>query len=308
MSPTRRDFMCKALGTACAGVANGFTHAAAKPDLALKFLLGSCLYGYMDLGTILPQAALTGAGAIDIWPKVHGSQREQLEDMGEERFAALIKRHNVSLGCITQYKLGPFNLQDEMRLAARLGCKTIVTGGKGPKGLRGDELKKAVIAFIEALKPTLDTAAATGITVAIENHGNNLIDSPDALKWLVELRPSKHLGVALAPYHLPQDEKMLADLIRALGNDGLSVFYAWQHGKGCMTRMPKDDELLQMPGRGTLNFKPLLVALREIDYDGWTEIFMHATPRGVPILETPKDVTAEINRARAYLEKYIKYR
>lgn len=305
MSLTRRAFMCKALGTACAGAASGFTHAAAKPDFALKYLLGSCLYGYMDLGTIMPQVALTGSGAIDIWPKVHGSQREQLEDMGEERFAALLKRHNVALGCITQYKLGPFNLQDEMRLAARLGCKTMVTGGKGPKGLIGQELKKAVRDFIEALKPTLDTAGETGITVAIENHGNNLIDSPDALKWLVELRPSKHLGVALAPYHLPQDEKMLADLIRALGNHGLTVFYAWQHGKGCMTKMPKEDELQQMPGRGPLDFTPLLAALREIGYTGWTEIFMHATPRGVPILETPKEITAEINLARTYLERCI---
>jgi sugar phosphate isomerase/epimerase len=193
-----------------------------------------------------------------------------------------------------------------MRLAARLGCKTIVTGGKGPKGLSGEDLKKAVRDFIDALKPTLDTAAETGITVAIENHGNNLIDSPDALKWLVEFRPSKHLAVALAPYHLPQDEQMLADLIRALGNDGLAVFYAWQHGKGCMTKMPKEDELQQMPGRGPLDFRPLLAALREIRYAGWTEIFMHATPRGVPILETPKEITAEINRARDYLEQRLR--
>jgi len=64
------------------------------------------MYGYTDLGTILPEVAKTGASAIDIWPKVHGSQREQLDDMGEERFAALLTRHHVALGCVTQYKLG----------------------------------------------------------------------------------------------------------------------------------------------------------------------------------------------------------
>jgi len=306
MSVTRRDFLSSAAAASCGLLAAGAPRASAaeKPGFSLKYLLGSCMYGYMDVATIVPEVAKAGAAALDIWPKVHGSQREQLAEMGEERFSALLKQHDVRLGCITQYKLGPFNLQDEMRMAARLGCHTMVTGGDGPKGLTGDALKAAVKAFVERLKPTLDVAAETGVTVAIENHGNNLIESPDSLKWLVEFRPSKQLGVALAPYHLPQEEKALADLIRSLG-DGLAVFYAWQHGEGCMTKMPKEKELLQMPGRGALDFKPLLAALRDIAFNGWAEIFMHPTPRGVPILDTAEAVTAEINRSRAYLDKCL---
>jgi len=303
MSLTRRAFLSSVAGASGTLLAAGVAPvtAAAKPSFGLKYLVGSCMYGYMELARIVPEVAQTGASALDIWPKVHGNQREQLADMGEERFAALLKQHGTQLGCITQYKLGPFNLQDELRLAARLGCRTMVTGGAGPKGLTGDALKAAVKEFIEKLKPQLEVAGEAGITIAIENHGNNLIESADALKWLVELRPSKLLGVALAPYHLPQDAKRLADLIRALG-DGLTVFYAWQHGEGCMTKMPKEKELLQMPGRGPLDFTPLLAALRDIRYSGWTEIFMHPTPRGVAILDTAEAVTAEINRARAYLD------
>jgi sugar phosphate isomerase/epimerase len=56
-----------------------------------------------------------------------------------------------------------------------------------------------------------------------------------------------------------------------------------------------------MPGRGPLDFGPLLQALRDIRYQGWTEIFMHPVPRGIPILETAAQVTAEINRSREYL-------
>jgi sugar phosphate isomerase/epimerase len=277
---------------------------AAVPAFSPKYILGSCLYGYMDVATIVPEVAKIGASAIDIWPKVHGNQREQLDEMGEAKFAELLKQHNVKLGCITQYKLGPFKLQDEMRLASRFGCQTMVTGGEGPKGLAGDDLKKAVREFVEKLKPHLEVAAQLGITIAIENHAKNIIESPDSLKWLVEFRPSRHLGVALAPYHLPQDEKLLADLIRSLG-DGIAVFYAWQHGDGCMTKLPKEQELKQMPGRGTLDFKPLLAALRDINYRGWTEIFMHPVPRGVPILDTASAVTAEINLARGYLARCL---
>ncbi len=258
------------------------------------------MYGYQALAEILPEVRKTGATAIDIWPKVHGNQREQLDDLGEEKFAAMLTEHDVSLGCITQYKLGPFGLQDEMRLAQRLGCKTIVTGGKGPVGLKGAELKSAVGKFIEQMKPHLATAERTGVTVAIENHANNLIDSPDSMKWLAELAPNKHLAVAFAPYHLPQDELLLSELIRDLGNS-IAVFYAWQHGMGCMKKLPKQQELLQMPGRGELDFSPLLKALADIRFAGWTEIFMHPVPRGIPILETTEEVTAEINRARQYL-------
>ncbi len=307
MRATRRTFLSSAAAASCGFLAARAESAvaAAKPELRFKFMLGSCMYGYMDLAAILPEVHATGAVALDIWPKVHGNQREQLDELGEERFALLLKRHGVPLGCITQYKLGPFNLQDEMRLAKRLGCSTLVTGAVGPRDLTGEALKAAVKAFTEQMKPHLEVAAETGVTIAIENHGKNLIESSDSLKWLAEFRPSNHLGVALAPYHLPQDTRLLADLIRSLG-DSLSVFYAWEHGMGCMTKMPKEEELKQMPGRGTLDFTPLLAALRDIRYAGWTEIFMHPTPRGEPILPSPEAITAEINRSRAYLEKCLK--
>ena len=302
---SRRRFAATGLGAASAAWLARWSAAADRREWQPRYLLASCMYGYADLGTILPEVAKTGAAAIDLWPKVHGNQREQLEAMGEQRFAALLRQHGVSLGCLTQYKLGPFALRNEMRLAQRLGCSTIVTGARGPKGLKGAELKRAVGDFLEQMKPHLETAAETGVTVAIENHGSNLIESPDSLKWLAELRPSEHLAVALAPYHLPQDPDLLAQLIRDLG-DSIAVFYAWQHGMGCMRKLPKAQELLQMPGRGQLDFGPLVDALAEIDYTGWTEIFMHPVPRGVPILESPSAVTAEINRARRYLNDVAK--
>ena len=270
----------------------------------LKYLVASCLYGYSDIASILPELLKLDASAIDVWPKVHGNQREQLEELGEENFANLLQKHHVSLGCITQYKLGPLGLQDEMRLAKRFGCKTIVTGAIGPKDVQGVELKKAVATFVEQMKPHLAIAEETGVTIAIENHSNSLINSPDSLRYLFDLRPSKHLAIAFAPYHLPQDEKLLASLMQDV-MPALEVFYAWQHGEGCMTQMPKAQELLQMPGRGKLDFGPLLHVLKANRFQGWTSIFMHPFPRGVPILEKTADVTAEINRSRHYLEDLL---
>lgn len=265
-----------------------------------KYMLASCMYGTMLLEVILPEVRKVGASAIDIWPKVHANQREQLDEIGEEKFAAMLQQHGLSLGCLTQYPLGPFGLQEEMHLAQRLGCHTIVTGGAGPKDLKGPDLKAAVKDFVEKMKPHLAVAEETQVTIAIENHGNNLIDSPDSLKWLAEMASSERLKIALAPYHLPQDERQLAQLIQDLGPK-TEVFYAWQHGMGCMTKLPKEQELLQMPGRGQLDFQPLWDALAAVKFSGWTEIFMHPVPRGIPIHETVQEVTDEINQARRYL-------
>ena len=301
---TRRHLLQSTAAALASTASAGFVQAAKAEDFRLNYMLGSCMYGYLYLGEILPEVKKVGANALDIWPKTHGNQREQLADLGEELFSSMLKKHDVTLGCITQYKLGPFGLQDEMRLAQRLGCKTIVTGGKGPKGLRGTELKSAMRKFLEQMKPHLAVAEETGVTIAIENHGNNLVDSPDSLRYLTELRPSKNIGIALAPYHLPQDTGLLNTLIHDL-SDSLAVFYAWQHGDGCMKKLPKEQELNQLPGRGPLNFAPLLKALKDVNYSGWTEIFMHPVPRGIPILETAQQVTAEINKSRAYLENLL---
>jgi sugar phosphate isomerase/epimerase len=304
----RRRFSRYVLGTAAASTLSTFVTDrplfADEQTFKFRYIVGSSMYGYTDVAEIMPEVPKVGARALDIWPKVHGNQREQLDELGEEKFAALLKQHDITLGCITQYALGPFGIQAEMRLAKRFGCPTIVCGGKGPVGLKGAELKAAVGRFVEQMKPHLAIAEETGVTIAIENHGNNLIDSPDSLKWLVELRSSEHLAVALAPYHLPQDEKLIGDLIRTLG-DGIVMFYAWQHGMGCHEKLPKEQELLQMPGRGDLDFVPLVAALRDINYRGWTEIFMHPVPRGLPILESTPGVTAEINRSRDYLTQCL---
>jgi len=150
------------------------------------------------------------------------------------------------------------------------------------------------------MKPHVAVAEEHGVTIGIENHAGALLHTPDSLRYLAELSGSPNLGIAMAAYHLPQDEQLLARLIEDLGPK-LVHFYAWQYGQGCMKKLPKAQELEQMPGRGKLDFRPLLKALKKIEYGGLTEIFMHPVPRGIPILPTAEEVTAEINRARAYL-------
>ena len=268
----------------------------------LNYILALCMYGTLPLAEIVPEVKKIGSDRIDIWPRVHGDQREQVESMGNDAFAELLATHGVGLGISTRFDLGPFGLEEEMAFAQEFGASLIVTGSQGPKDLTGEELRAAVADFAEGLKPHIAAAEKHGITISIENHSSALIESPDSMRWLIEFTDSPHLGIALAPYHLPDNAQLVAQLIEDLGQ-GLALFYAWQHGMGCHEKLPKEQELMQMPGRGDLDFAPILSALKKTAFSGWTEIFMHPVPRGIPILDTAADVTDEINRARHYLDQ-----
>ena len=301
---TRREFTASLCGAA--GLAVCHQPAVAAEDFKLRYILNSAMYGYTKVEEILPEVARAGAEAIDIWPKVHGNQREQIEEMGQERFVELLKEHLVRLGTVTCYKQGPFAMQDEMKFASAVGGRgvVLVTGAKGPQNVTGEALKEALQTFVKLLTPHAEAAAQLGCVNAIENHGNSLVNSPDSIRWFAEMARWEHVGVALATHHLPQDGALIGKLAEDLGPK-VKFFYAQQHGLGFREKLPLEEELLQMPGRGKLDFQPIVKALQKMNYQGFTEIFMHPTPRGRPILEKTADITAEINRSRKYLNECL---
>ncbi len=66
------------------------------------------MYGTTALSEVLPEIRKTGSSFIDIWPRPHANHREQITMMGLEAFEQLLSEHEVKLGVLTQYKLGPF--------------------------------------------------------------------------------------------------------------------------------------------------------------------------------------------------------
>ncbi|MFM8407085.1 MAG: sugar phosphate isomerase/epimerase family protein [Pirellulaceae bacterium] len=273
-------------------------------DWTPRWLLASSLYGTLPLETVLAQAATCGAQAIDIWPKIHADHREQWDAMGDEAFSKMLARFNVSLGCITQFPPGPFGQDSECHVAKKHHCPLIVTGSPAQKGLEGQALKQAVTEFVDQLKPHLHVANECGVTIAIENHAQQLVSTWDAIRWLRDAAPTDNVGIAMAPYHLPQDPATLASWIQELG-PFLKLFYAWQHGRGAMQALPKEQQLEQLPSRGPLDFRPIMQALAAMQFPGWIEIFMHPFPRGIPILESAELVTEEWMKQKKFLTELI---
>ena len=286
--------------------------AAAAPRLValepfeLRYVLSSALYGEMPLDTILPEVAKAGCEAIDIWCKVHGNQREQIEKMGDEAFDVLLREHKVWVGVSTRYPLGPFGLQDEMAWVKKFGGKMVLSGSTGPKDPEGAAAKEAVKKFIEEMKPHVAKAEELGITIAIENHVGQAVYHPDSLRYFAEFNRSANLGIAFAPHHLFRWLDQIPQLIRDLGAKQIPFMYFQEHSEGMMKKTSKEIEMQQLPGfGGALDYRSVVKALRDIRYTGYVEIFMHPTPRGIPILPTAAEITAAINKSRAYVEKCL---
>jgi len=303
MKANRRAFLQT---LAAASLAPALPAIAAARPFKLQYLLSSALYGDMKLAQVLPEVKPAGCVGLDLWGKQHATHREEVDAMGVDAFEALLKKHDVRLICSTRYPLGPFGLQPEMPLVKRLGGSLIVCASKGPKDVTGAAAKAGIKEFLELMKPHADKAAEHGITLAIENHAAALLYTPDSIRYWAELNTHPALGVAFAPHHLHEHVAEMPKLIRELGSRNLPFVYFQEYGIGSKQTVAKEIELQQLPGFGTLDYKPVVRALREVGFKGYVEIFMHPTPRGIPILPTVPEVTAAINMSRAYVEKCLK--
>jgi len=295
---TRRQFITAA---ASAALLTALPTTANSGNFKLNYILASSMYGRMPLADILPEVRNTGAEWIDIWCEQHANHREQIEDMGHGSFQKLLQAHQAKVGVYTCYNPGLLKSEQWMRTVRKFGGSMIVSGAGGPKGLAGAELKSGIKAFAEKAKPAIDLAGELGVQIALENHVGGLLSSLDSLPMMMDAIAEMHVGIAFAPYHLPQDSAALAKVIRTLGGR-IKYFYAWEHGNGSSKPLPMVLQMKQMPGYGQMDFFPLLAALKEIRYTGWTSVFMHPVPRGAPILPRPSEITAAINRSRDYLQ------
>ena len=301
-----RRTACKAL--AISALAPQLISCSKKP-FKLRYVLSSAMYGEMALADILPEIPKTGSESLDIWRKVHANHREQISEMGDESARALLRKHKAKISISTCYPLGPLGLQEEMDWLKGMGGSIIVTGsGRHPdQEPSGEAAKVQVQTFLEKMKPHVAKAEETGITIAVENHDKQLLYHPDSLRYFAEFNKSPNLGVAFALHHLHKYVSEIPALIRDLGNEQIPFIYFQEHSAGIREKQPKEIEMQQMPGfGGGLDYRPVVAALRDIEYRGLVEIFMHPVPRGIPILPTIPEITGAINQSRTYIENCLK--
>ncbi len=309
-TPTRRAFLRLSAGAATALVTSaGAVRAQAGAGAApfrLRQVLSTNQYGTLPIQDIVPEAQRAGYVGLDVWAGRWGNQREQIDYLGHEKFAALLRQHDVTVSCYTCMDPGFARCEPHLRAMLKFGGNQIVAGFPGVPGgkdLRGDALRQGIRGSLEKLKPIIGVAGELGVQLAIENHLNGLLETPDGVRVLAEEIRDAHVGIAFAPFHLPQDATLLGKLVDDVAPK-IFYYYAWQFGDGSGDLAPSKQKR-QLPGVGPLDFKPMLAALKRHRFSGYTSVFMHPTPRGAPLASTVKDVTAELGKARAFLDKEL---
>jgi sugar phosphate isomerase/epimerase len=280
----RRRFLTLAGAFAASCRLKGVT-AASDPDPAggpWPLRLSTSSIHFMELPLEQACGKIRGLGfeAIDIWSAHEGCPHldDAASRLGPEGLKRLLTRHQLKLFAFSVYAGGYARYAE---LLGNVGGGVAVQGSAPP--CPPGELSARMRQFIEDLKPLIELAEKHNSFLAIENHGNALLDSLDSFKAFVEINTSARLGIALAPYHLQAARISVPEAIRICGRQ-LLFFYAWQN----------QPDSGQLPGIGPTDMTPWMQALAQVRYRGYVNPFMHGHP-GTEIMAT------NLATARKYL-------
>ena len=282
----RRGFLkVIGIGTAAGVVAPVLSawgqETAANEKWRMRLSTSSIHFVQLSIEQACERIAKLGFEAVDIWSAYEGCPH--LDDvanrLGPEGLKKLLAKHKLKLFAFSVYSGGYARYAE---LLGKAGGGVAIQGSAGP--CKPEELSAKMGQFIKSLNPLVELAEKYNSYLAIENHGQSLLDSLDSLKAFVDINKSLRLGIALAPYHLQAMQGSVPEAIRICGKQ-LFFFYAWQQYPGSK----------QLPGVGPTDMTMWIQALADIRYCGYVNPFMHGHPG-------PDVMAADLAKSRDYLK------
>lgn len=277
---SRRDFL---RGSAAAAALTGLgagRAGAAEETSAFRFSTSTIMYHDSPFEVAVEEIAKTGCRAVDLWEAGAGYPTNHMQWVEKNRPARLrefVESFGLKLWSFSIYWSRGNKRLERLEWLAEAGGEVAVLGG-------GAGHDQPVAAGVDALRPLVERAEQLGLRVAGENHGGSSLNSIASMREFAALAESPALGIALAPYHVMGAGEPVPEAIEAIGGK-LFFFYAWQRAPG----------MAELPGDGTLDFVPVLRALRKTDYQGYVNIFTHT--------HVPRDeMTRGVIQSREYLE------
>jgi len=179
--------------------------------------------------------------------------------------------------------------------AAAAGAATIIVAPSAvmktaPLAPHADEWKWA----IESIREGGEYAASVGVDVSLEPWNRYETYFLNRLDQAIELWRETGLengGVMGDTFHMNIEEASIADALRA--------------AKGLLNHVHLADSNRAVAGRGHTDFKPILQALLDIDYDGYLSFEVMAPsgdPMGIPDGAGPESFDADTKQAIEYLK------
>ncbi len=278
MGLTRREFVA---GTGGWLGATSFARGA-QDRWTMRLSTSTIMFTALPVEQACERIASLGFEAVDIWSAHAGCPHldDVLQRLGGEKLKDLLGKLKLRLFAFSVYR-GGYRKYAELLGQADGGVAVRGSAGK----CQPEELTARMKAFFEGLKPDAELLEKHHSTLAIENHGNALLDSVDSFKAFVDLNPFPRVGIALAPYHLQSLKDSVEEAIAVAGKQ-LLFFYAWQKASGTG----------QLPGHGPTDFTPWIAALAKAGYAGCVNPFMHHEPE-------PEAMAAALEKSRDYLKE-----
>jgi sugar phosphate isomerase/epimerase len=277
---SRRTFLAR---SAVAALAAGGLARASAGRWTMRLSGSSINFSKLPVEAACERIAALGFEGIDIWSAHAGCPH--LDDvqkrLGAEGLKELLARNHLALNAFSVYAGG---YERYAELLGKVGGGVAITGSAA--ACEPKDLTLRMKAFLESLRPQAEAAEKYNSLLALENHGNSLLDSVDSLKAFSELNRSPRLGLALAPFHIQARGESVPEAIAAAGPN-LLFFYAWQFDKAMSTR--------QLPGVGPADCVPWIAALARVNYRGYVNPFFHDEP-------PPDQAFAALARSRDYLK------
>ncbi|MFQ6132930.1 MAG: sugar phosphate isomerase/epimerase family protein [Armatimonadota bacterium] len=279
---TRRAFLrSAAVGGAMASLASAKVPAQeAEEEPAFRFGMSTCMYHNSPLEVAIEEIAKTGCEAVDVWEERAATRVNHMawvEQNGPDKLRELVEDAGLKLWAFSIYRTAGDKRLERLEWLKEAGGEVAVLGGGARRG-------QPVQAGIDALAPLVERAEELGLKIAGENHGGTSLNTIASMREFVSLAKSPALGMALAPYHVMGAGEPVPEAVQAVG-EKLFFFYAWQRAPG----------MRELPGDNTLDFLPVLRALRQVNYPGYVNIFTHAS--------APKEeMTQAVIASREYLE------
>lgn len=285
----RRQFLRGTAAVLALSGLSGRAIAEPVPPWRMRLAFTSVMLAGLPIEEVCERAAKLGFEAIDIWCPFDKCTHlaDVVARLGPDGLKELLARHKLALASFTTYrtKMEAVGFPAYADFIGRFGGGVVVRESQYIQ-IKPGELTTAMRRFFEELKPQIEKAAETKVRLAIENHGDALLNTPDSFKAFVDLNPApQHVGLGIAPYHLQDIKASVEEVIRTAGSQ-LLFFYAWQSAAG----------MSQLPGHGPADFTPWLKVLAEVNYQGFVNPFMHGHP-------TPEDLSTGIGKACDYLKE-----
>ena len=158
--------------------------------------------------------------------------------------------------------------------------------------------------LVDLTRLIVDFAEKSGITLAMENMPQLLVDDENSLLKLVKEVDSKNLKINFDPKNLNALGRNVPDAVRKLRGEichthaGDSIPGGGEFGKG-----PGGKWIMPVIGKGTVPYLEYVRALKEIGYDGWMVIESSGDERGFEpdMMESKQyleSVLSKISRSR----------